>query len=46
MQGTAALGTGMILWVSAVVTLTLGLRAAGGRLSIETPTGGALENEG
>ena len=47
MQGTAALGTGMILWVSAVVTLTLGLRAAAGRrLSIETPTGGALENEG
>ncbi len=28
MQGTAALGTGIILWLSAVVTLTLGLRAA------------------
>jgi len=47
MQGAAALGTGIILWLSAVVTLTIGLRAAaGGRLSIETPTGGALENEG
>jgi hypothetical protein len=29
MQGTAAMGTGIILWVSAVVTLTIGLRAAG-----------------
>jgi hypothetical protein len=29
MQGTAAMGTGIILWVSVVVTLTIGLRAAG-----------------
>jgi hypothetical protein len=29
MQGTAAIGTGIILWVSAVVTLAIGLRAAG-----------------
>jgi hypothetical protein len=28
MQGTAALGTGVILWISAAVTLTLALRAA------------------
>ena len=29
MQGTAAMGTGIILWLSAVVTLAIGLRAAG-----------------
>ncbi len=46
MQGAAALGTGMILWLSAVVTLTIGLRAAAGRrLSIELPAGRALESE-
>ena len=28
MQGTAALGTGLILWLSAVVTLTIALRLA------------------
>ncbi len=28
MQGTAALGTGIILWLSAIVTLTIGLKAA------------------
>ena len=28
MQGTAALGTGIILWVSAIVTLIVGLKAA------------------
>jgi hypothetical protein len=28
MQGTAALGTGIILWLSAVVTLTIALKAA------------------
>jgi hypothetical protein len=28
MQGTAALGTGIILWASAAVTLAIGLRAA------------------
>lgn len=28
MQGTASLGTGIILWASAVVTLAIGLRAA------------------
>jgi len=28
MQGTAAMGTGIILWVSAVVSLAIGLRAA------------------
>jgi hypothetical protein len=28
MQGTAALGTGIILWLSAVLTLAIGLRAA------------------
>jgi hypothetical protein len=28
MQGTAAMGTGIILWVSGVVSLTIGLRAA------------------
>jgi len=29
MQGTAALGTGIILWLSAVVSLAVGLRVAG-----------------
>ncbi len=47
MQGAAALGTGLILWLSAVVTLTIGLRAAAGpRLSTELPAGGAFESEG
>ena len=30
MQGTSALGTGIILWLSAVVSLTTGLKAAAG----------------
>jgi len=30
MQGTAALGTGIILWASAVVSLATGLKAAAG----------------
>jgi hypothetical protein len=34
MQGTAAMGTGIILWVSAVVTLTFGLRAAGQTVAV------------
>ena len=28
MQGTAALGTGIILWLSAIVTLSIGIKAA------------------
>jgi len=28
MQGTAALGTGVVLWLSAAVTLAVGIQAA------------------